>query len=179
MDCAAGTAQSQSELVGELGDELARRGLERQIGAVSDQGVDVKVQFDIEHRAACNVISLQLCQALKTFLQGAGTQKSPRRATRRSDRHGPARWSGCGQRSLTTLRAMMTLEQRARLEHLLGRMRKVAQRRRTPIERSEAAIIVAFLTSFLEGRDTSRPVAQWISMAEQALDDWDATAEGA
>ncbi|VTU45898.1 hypothetical protein SRS16P2_00381 (plasmid) [Variovorax sp. SRS16] len=74
---------------------------------------------------------------------------------------------------------MMTLEQRARLEHLLGRMRKVAQRRRTPIERSEAAIIVAFLTSFLEGRDTSRPVAQWISMAEQALDDWDATAEGA
>lgn len=59
------------ELVEELGDELARHGFERQVGAVSNQGIHVMARFDMELERPVGWSASGLYQALKAFLAQA------------------------------------------------------------------------------------------------------------
>ena len=59
------------ELVDELGDELARHGFERQVGAVSNQGIHVLARFDPELQRPVGWSASGLYQAIKAFLSQA------------------------------------------------------------------------------------------------------------
>ena len=59
-----------NDLVEELGDELARHGFERQVGAVSNRGIHVMARFALEGRPAPWSAS-GLYQAIKAFLARA------------------------------------------------------------------------------------------------------------
>ena len=60
-----------SELVDELGDELARHGFERQVGAVSNRGIHVMARFESELRRPASWSASGLYQAIKAFLAQA------------------------------------------------------------------------------------------------------------
>ena len=60
-----------AELVDELGDELARHGFERQVGAVSNQGIHVMARFDTELERPAPWSASGLYQAIKAFLAQA------------------------------------------------------------------------------------------------------------
>lgn len=61
-----------AELVDELGEELARHGFERQVGAVSNQGIHVLARFDTEpDRRPAPWSASGLYQAIKAFLARA------------------------------------------------------------------------------------------------------------
>ncbi|CAN7325834.1 phage integrase family protein [Variovorax sp. LjRoot178] len=60
-----------AELVEELGDELARHGFERGVGAVSNQGIHVMARFDTELERPVGWSASGLYQALKAFLAQA------------------------------------------------------------------------------------------------------------
>ncbi|RYF52509.1 MAG: site-specific integrase, partial [Comamonadaceae bacterium] len=66
-----------SDLVDELGDELARHGLERQVGAVSNQGIHVLARFDSELKRPSAWSSSGLYQAIKAFLADAAENLEP------------------------------------------------------------------------------------------------------
>ncbi|WP_241660945.1 phage integrase family protein [Variovorax guangxiensis] len=66
-----------SDLVDELGDELARHGLERQVGAVSNQGIHVLARFDSELERPSAWSSSGLYQAIKAFLADAAENLEP------------------------------------------------------------------------------------------------------
>ncbi|WP_162572119.1 phage integrase family protein [Variovorax sp. SRS16] len=59
------------ELVDELGDELARHGFERQVGAVGNQGIHVLARFDSERERPAPWSASGLYQAIKAFLARA------------------------------------------------------------------------------------------------------------
>jgi integrase len=60
-----------SELVDELGDELARHGFDRQVGAVSNAGIHVMARFDSDHERPAAWSASGLYQAIKSFLTQA------------------------------------------------------------------------------------------------------------
>ncbi|VTU45074.1 phage integrase family protein [Variovorax sp. PBL-E5] len=60
-----------TELVDELGDELARHGFERQVGAVGNQGIHVLARFDSERERPVPWSASGLYQAIKAFLARA------------------------------------------------------------------------------------------------------------
>ncbi|MEJ8850020.1 tyrosine-type recombinase/integrase [Variovorax rhizosphaerae] len=60
-----------AELVMELGDELARHGFERQVGAVSNRGVHVMSRFDDDLKRPVAWSASGLYQAIKAFLAQA------------------------------------------------------------------------------------------------------------
>ncbi|MDM0117890.1 tyrosine-type recombinase/integrase [Variovorax sp. J22R133] len=60
-----------AELVDELGDELARHGFERQVGAVSNRGICVMARFDAELKRPSPWSASGLYQAIKAFLANA------------------------------------------------------------------------------------------------------------
>ena len=57
-----------AELVDEFSDELARHGFERQVGAVSNQGIHVMARFDAELKRPATWSASGLYQAIKAFL---------------------------------------------------------------------------------------------------------------
>jgi len=57
-----------AELVDEFSDELARHGFERQVGAVSNQGIHVMARFDAELERPATWSASGLYQAIKAFL---------------------------------------------------------------------------------------------------------------
>ncbi|RZL94911.1 MAG: integrase, partial [Variovorax sp.] len=60
-----------AELVDELGDELARHGFERQLGALSNRGIHVMARFDAELGRPAAWSASGLYQAIKAFLARA------------------------------------------------------------------------------------------------------------
>jgi site-specific recombinase XerD len=60
-----------AELVEELGDELARHGFERQVGAASNRGIHVMARFDTELQRPATWSASGLYQAIKAFLTQA------------------------------------------------------------------------------------------------------------
>jgi len=60
-----------AELVDELGDELARHGFERQVGAIGNQGIHVLARFDTELEKPAPWSASGLYQAIKAFLAQA------------------------------------------------------------------------------------------------------------
>jgi integrase len=60
-----------AELVAELGDELARHGFERQVGAIGNQGIHVLARFDTELEKPAPWSASGLYQAIKAFLAQA------------------------------------------------------------------------------------------------------------
>jgi integrase len=60
-----------AELVDELGSELARHGFERQVGAVSNQGIHVMARFDSELKKPASWSASGLYQSIKAFLAQA------------------------------------------------------------------------------------------------------------
>ncbi|MGO4392755.1 phage integrase family protein [Variovorax sp. M-6] len=63
-----------AELVAELGDELERHGLERQVGAMSNRGIHVMARFDAELNRPEPWSASGLYQAIKAFLAFAATR---------------------------------------------------------------------------------------------------------
>ncbi|MDR6539279.1 tyrosine-type recombinase/integrase [Variovorax soli] len=63
-----------AELVEELGDELARHGFERQVGAISNQGVPVMARFDSALERPPGWSASGLYQAIKAFLAQAAAR---------------------------------------------------------------------------------------------------------
>ncbi|MDR6860983.1 phage integrase family protein [Variovorax guangxiensis] len=62
------------QLVEELGDELARHGFERQVGAISNQGIPVMARFDTPLERPVGWSASGLYQAIKAFLGQAATR---------------------------------------------------------------------------------------------------------
>jgi integrase len=60
-----------AELVDELADELARHGFERQVGALSNQGIPVMARFDADAERPVSWSASGLYQAIKAFLAQA------------------------------------------------------------------------------------------------------------
>jgi integrase len=60
-----------AQLVDELGDELARHGFERQVGAISNQGIPVMARFDTPLERPVGWSPSGLYQAIKAFLARA------------------------------------------------------------------------------------------------------------
>ena len=60
-----------AELVEELGDELARHGLERWVTAIGNQGIHVLARFDAELERPARWSASGLYQSIKAFLAQA------------------------------------------------------------------------------------------------------------
>jgi len=60
-----------AELVDDFSDELARHGFERQVGAVSNQGIHVMARFEAELDRPATWSASGLYQAIKAFLARA------------------------------------------------------------------------------------------------------------
>jgi integrase len=78
-----------ADLVDELGDELARHGFERQVGAVSNRGIHVLARFDPELERPAPWSASGLYQAIKAFLAQAasGLDELDARQLRKASTH--------------------------------------------------------------------------------------------